>query len=80
MRRAVRERPRRIGAATLALVAVLAIGWLAGAGAAGSTPGAATRIPTVVSTTTETVTQTVIAHARQPPSPSKPRYRHSRRT
>jgi len=66
MPRAIRERPRRTGVATIAVIMVLAVGWVAGVGVAGSTPRP--RIATVVSTATETVTQTVTVAARRPPT------------
>jgi hypothetical protein len=68
MPRAIRERPRRTGVATVAVIVVLAVGWLAGVGIAGSTPRPRSQITTVVSTATETVTQTVTAAARRPPT------------
>lgn len=59
MPRAFRERPRRAGAAAVAVIAVLAMGWLAGAGTAGSSPRPSAQLATVFSTTTKTVTRTV---------------------
>lgn len=79
MPRVIRESPRRTGAAALAVIAMLAIGWLAGAAAAGSTPRAATHIPTFVSTGTETVTQTVMQTVTQAPRRARPRGRSRRR-
>jgi hypothetical protein len=68
MPRAIRERPRRTGVATVGVIVVLAVGWLAGVGVAGSTPRPRPRVTTVVSTATETVTQTVTVAARRPPA------------
>jgi hypothetical protein len=65
MPRVVRERPRKTGVATLAAIVVLAIGWLAGAGSAGSAPRAEQQIRTVVSTATETAVRTVTVPSTQ---------------
>ena len=65
MLRLVRERPRKAGIATVAAIAVLALGWLAGAGSAGSAPRPGHQIRTVVWTTTETAIRTVTAPSTQ---------------
>jgi|GEM_PF-4730417 len=64
MPRFVRERPRKSVVATVAAMTVLAVGWLAGVGAAGSSPRPRPEITTVVSTVTQTVTQTVAVTTR----------------
>jgi hypothetical protein len=74
MHRALRERPRKIGASALALIAVLAVGWLAGAGTAGSAPAPIRQVLTVHSTTTATVTRTVTVPQRH----QKQRHTHRR--
>jgi hypothetical protein len=62
MPRAVRERPLRTSVAIGTIIAVLALGWAAGAGTAGSaaprlqlTPGESVATKTVVQTQTVTV-------------------------
>ena len=65
MLRLVRERPRKAGVAIVAAIVVLAIGWMAGAGSAGSTPRPGQQVRTVVWTTTETAIRTVTAPSTQ---------------
>jgi hypothetical protein len=78
MARVVRERPRRTGVAAVAVIVVLALGWLAGAGADGSaTPPGAT---TVVSTAIERLTQTVTVTSEQSPRRARAARRHAGRS
>jgi hypothetical protein len=81
MPRTIREGPRRAGALTLAVIVVVALGWLAGTGAAGPATQARTPANTVVSTDTETVTHTVTAARAGPPRRAGvARTRRTRRT
>jgi hypothetical protein len=65
MARVVRERPRRTGVAAIAVIVVLALGWLAGSGADGSAPQP--RATTVVSTAILRLTRTVIVASDKSP-------------
>jgi hypothetical protein len=64
MPRLARERPRRAALAAVGVAALLALGWVAGAGAADPAavrrPEAATLIPQLTATVTRTVTVTQI--------------------
>ena len=80
MSRVIRESPRRAVAAVLAVIALVATGWLAGANAAGSTTRRTKHIPTVVSTATETVTETATQPTEQARPFGTPRGKQSRRS